>query len=251
MFNNISVMKEFTHNDLNIVYEDNHVIVAVKPFNVPSCPDGTGDKDMLTVIKEYLVDKYDKKGEAFAGLVHRLDRPTGGVMMFAKTSKAASRLSESLKNGEVEKKYLAVVVGVPKEKFVLGLTNYLLKDPAKNTVYNVPMATVGAKKAIMDYKVIASTDTASLISVRLHTGRAHQIRVQMSTLGNPLFGDQKYGAGKSPAGFNLALWATEIKFVHPTTKEKLVFRVYPPVDDVPWKSFEINRHLAISIKNNY
>lgn len=244
-------MKTFTFEDLNIVYEDNHIITAVKPQNIPSCPDGTGDKDMLSAVKEYLIDKYDKKGDAFAGLVHRLDRPTGGVMVFAKTSKAASRMSESFREGDAEKKYLAVVVGSPREKSVLGLTNYLLKDGAKNMVYNVPMATEGAKRAVLDYTTIASDDSLSLVSVRLHTGRAHQIRVQMSVLGNPLFGDQKYGQGKSPAGFNLALWATELKFTHPTTKERMVFRVYPPVEEVPWKYFDINRYLAISIKNNY
>ena len=244
-------MERFSYKDLNVVYEDNHVIVVVKPQNIPSCPDETGDIDMQTIIKEYLIDKYQKPGDAFVGLVHRLDRPTGGVMVFAKTSKAASRLSEGIKNGEFEKKYLAVVVGTPREKSIVGLTNYLLKNAAKNIVYNVPMATEGAKKAVLDYTTIASTDTVSLLSIKLHTGRAHQIRVQMSVLGNPLFGDQKYGQGKSPVGYNLALWATELKFVHPTTKENLVFRVYPPTDEVPWKYFDVNRYLAITIKNNY
>lgn len=244
-------MKQFDYKDLNIAYEDNHVIVVVKPQNVPSCPDGTGDMDMLTAVKKYLIEKYQKPGDAFVGLVHRLDRPTGGVMMFAKTSKAATRLSESIKNGETEKKYFAVVVGTPRESSVVGLTHYLIKDAAKNLVYTVPMATEGAKKAVLDYTTIASNDKLSLLSIRLHTGRAHQIRVQMQTLGVPLFGDQKYGQGKSPAGYNLALWATELKFTHPTTKEKMVFRVYPPVEEVPWKFFDINRFLAISIKNNY
>lgn len=256
-----TVMKELTCDELNVVYEDNHIIVVVKPQNVPSCPDGTGDKDMLTLVKEYLIKKYDKKGDAFVGLVHRLDRPTGGVMVFAKTSKAASRLSESIKaashssegfkNEEFEKKYLTVVVGKPRENSVVGLKNYLLKDAAKNIVYNVPMATEGAKCAVLDYTVIASNDDLSLLSVRLHTGRAHQIRVQMSVLGTPVFGDQKYGQGKSPVGYNLALWATELRLIHPTTKETLVFRVYPPTDAVPWKYFDINRYLAVSIKNNY
>ena len=244
-------MKTFTYEDLNVVYEDNHVIVVVKPPLVPSCPDGTGDKDMLTIVKEYLIHKYDKPGDAFAGLVHRLDRPTGGVMVFAKTSKAASRLSESIRNKKKKKKYLAVVVGTPREKTITELTNYLLKDPAKNMVYVVPMATEGAKKAVLDYTTIATDGKLSLISVKLHTGRAHQIRVQMSTLGNQLFGNQKYGQGKSPAGFNLALWAYELVIPHPTTKERMVFRVYPPVEEIPWKYFDINRYLAISIKNIY
>ncbi len=244
-------MKQFTYEDLNVVFEDNHVIVAVKPVNVPSCPDGTGDKDMLTLVKEYLIHKYNKPGDAFVGLVHRLDRPTGGVMVFAKTSKAASRLSESLRNGEIEKKYLAVVVGEPREKAINGLTNYLLKDTDKNIVYAVPMTTDGAKKAVLDYTTIASNRNTSLLWIKLHTGRAHQIRVQMATLGHPLFGDHKYGQGKSPDGYGLALWATELKVVHPVTKEIHVFRVYPPTDLIPWKEYDISRYLSISIKNLY
>lgn len=244
-------MKEFTYKDLNVVYEDNHVIVVVKPQNIPSCPDETGDTDMLSVVKEYLIKTYNKPGDAYVGLVHRLDRPTGGVMMFAKTSKAAARLSEDIRQGNAEKKYLAVVVGTPKEKTRMGLTHYLLKNAAKNIVYAVPLATEGAKQAVLDYTTITTEGNLSLLSIRLHTGRAHQIRVQMATIGNPLFGDQKYGQGKSPVGFNLALWATELKFVHPTTKETMVFRVYPPVEETPWKSFDINRYLAVSIKNIY
>ena len=240
-----------TYEDINIVYEDNHLLAAVKPVGVPAQADETGDPDMLSMLKEYLKVKYGKPGEAYLGLVHRLDRPTGGIMVFAKTSKAASRLSESIRNDETEKKYLAVVVGTPREKTITELTNYLLKDSAKNMVYVVPMATEGAKKAVLDYTTIATDGKLSLISVKLHTGRAHQIRVQMSTLGNPLFGDQKYGQGKSPAGFNLALWAYELVIPHPTTKERMVFRVYPPVEEIPWKYFDINRYLAISIKNIY
>lgn len=243
--------QEFTADQLQVVYEDNHVIVVVKPQNVPSCPDETGDKDILTVVKEYLIQKYDKKGDAFVGLIHRLDRPTGGVMVFAKTSKAASRLSESMKNGEFEKKYFAVVVDTPKEKSMLNLTHYLVKDSTKNMVYSVPLATEGAKKAVLDYTTLASENNLSLLSIRLHTGRAHQIRVQMQTIGNPLFGDQRYGGGKTPVGYNLALWAVELKFVHPTTKEKMTFRVYPPVEEIPWKYFDVTRFLSISIKDSY
>lgn len=237
--------------DLQVVYEDNHVIVVVKPQNIPSCPDETGDKDILTLVKEYLIKKYEKKGDAYVGLVHRLDRPTGGVMVFAKTSKAASRLSEGIKNGEFEKKYLAVVVGEPKEKSFLNLTHYLVKDSSRNMVFSVPLATEGAKKAVLDYATLDTKNGLSLLSVRLHTGRAHQIRVQMQTIGNPLFGDQRYGEGKTPVGFDLALWAVELKFIHPTTKEKMTFRVYPPIDNVPWSYFDVNRFLSISIKDTY
>lgn len=243
--------QEFTADNLQVVYEDNHVIVVVKPQNVPSCPDESGDADVLTVIKEYLKKKYDKPGDAYVGLVHRLDRPTGGVMVYAKTSKAAARLCESLKIGDFEKRYFAVVVGSPKNQSMLNLTHYLVKDSSKNMVYAVPMATEGAKPAILDYTTLASENNLSLVSVKLHTGRAHQIRVQMATVGNPLFGDQRYGAEKSPAGYNLALWAVELKFTHPTTKERMVFRVYPPIDNVPWKFFDVSRYLSVSIKDNY
>jgi 23S rRNA pseudouridine1911/1915/1917 synthase len=245
-------MKEqFTAENLEVVFEDNQIIVVLKPQNVPSCPDETGDTNLLDVVKEYLVKKYNKPGDAYVGLVHRLDRPAGGVMVFAKTSKAAARLCEGMKNGEFEKTYYAVVVGEPREKSVLNLTHYLLKDPSKNMVSAVPMATEGAKEAVLDYTTLDTQNDMSLLAVKLHTGRAHQIRVQLQTVGCPIFGDQKYGEGKSPAGYNLALWATELKFIHPVTKEKMVFRVYPPADEVPWKFFDISRFLSISIKNNY
>lgn len=237
--------------DLNIVYEDNHIIVVVKPQNMPCCPDETNDLDLLSVVKEYLKVTYKKPGDAFAGLVHRLDRPTGGVMVFAKTSKAAMRLCENIRKDEMGKTYLAVVMGVPKEHSVIGLTNYLFKDVSRNKVLCVPMATDGAKQAILDYTTIESQNNLSLLNVKLHTGRSHQIRAQLSHLALPLFGDQKYGEGKTPVGYNLALWALELKIIHPTTKEKLVYRVYPPVEEIPWKFFDINRHLSISIKNNY
>lgn len=241
------IMKNFTIDDINIVFEDNHVLVVVKPQNLPVCPDGSGDIDLLTLLKEYLKEKYDKKGDAFLGLVHRLDRPTGGVMVFAKTSKAANRLSEELKIGELEKRYFTIVHGIPKEKQG-ELVHYLVKNPSKNIVYTVPMATEGAKKAVLNYKVLAVNDKMSLIDVRLKTGRSHQIRVQMSSIGAPLFGDQKYADGRTLPNYNIALWSVELKFFHPITREKLVYRVYPPVDDIPWKYFDINRFLAINIK---
>lgn len=241
----------FTVEDLNIVYEDNHLIVVVKPQNVPTCADETGDPDILNVIKEYLIKTYDKKGDAYVGLVHRLDRPTGGVMVFAKTSKAASRLCETIKIGELDKRYFAILVGAPKEKQANYFTSYLKKDTDRNMVYVVPMSETGAKKAVLSYKVLDENESLSLVDIKLYTGRSHQIRVQMASLGTPLFGDQKYGGDKTPVGFNLALWATELKFVHPVTKEKMVFRVYPPVDDVPWKFFDVKRFLTVSIKNEY
>lgn len=239
-------MKQFSIEDINIIYEDNHILVVVKPQNMACCPDNSGDKDMLSLLKEYLINKYDKKGEAFLGLVHRLDRPTGGVMVYAKTSKAAQRLSQGIRENDIEKKYLAVVVGKPRDK-QNQLVHYLLKNSTQNKVYSVPMATDGAKKAILNYKVLEENGNYSLIDIRLITGRSHQIRVQFSSIGCPLYGDQKYGEGLSPID-NIALWATELKFSHPITKERLVYRVYPPIDNIPWKLFDVNRFLAINIK---
>ncbi len=239
-------MKNF-NADNNIIFEDNHVLVVIKPHNMPVCPDGSGDMDLLTYLKDYLIKKYNKKGQAYLGLVHRLDRPTGGVMIFAKTSKAARRLCEEMRRGELEKRYFAITHGIPKEK-QRQLVHYLVKNRAKNKVYTVPMATEGAKKAILDYKVLEINDKLSLVDINLKTGRSHQIRVQMSSTGTPLFGDHKYSDGKTLIGYNIALWSVELKFFHPVSREKLVFRVYPPVDAIPWKYFDVNRFLAINIR---
>lgn len=234
------------YNDINIVYEDNHLLVVVKPQNLPVAEDQSGDDDMLSALKRYIKDKYSKPGEVYLGLVHRLDRPTGGVMVFAKTSKAAARLQESIKSGEFEKRYLAVTTGIPKEKKAF-LKNALYKDEAKNLVYCVPIATEGAKLALMEYVVMECKENLALLDVRIYTGRSHQIRVQLKAIGCPIFGDAKYGAAKSPEGYNMALWATEIRFPHPVTKEKLVFRVYPPKEDIPWKFFDIATKLSIKM----
>ena len=239
-------MEEFTYKDLSVVYEDNHVIVVVKPCNVPSQADDSKDKDMLTLVKEYVADKYNKEGEAYVGLVHRLDRPTGGVMVFARTSKAAARLSEDIKNHDFEKQYLCVTCGIPKERNA-HLRHYLKKNQAKNTVQIVPQATSGAKLADLDYTFVQEVKGFSLLKVNLQTGRSHQIRVQMASQGLPLFGDSKYGANPATFRHSLGLWATQIKFTHPTTKEKMTFIVHPPKDEVPWRAFDISRILNVGI----
>ena len=171
------------YKDIEIIYEDNHILVVVKPYNVPVQADESGDPDMLTMLKKYLVETYNKPGDAYLGLVHRLDRPTGGVMVFAKTSKAAARLSEAIRNGEVEKKYLTVVEGAPRFK-ADKLRCYLKKFPEQNLVKMVPALTEGAKYAELDYKQLAydKTNNVALLLVNLITGRGHQIRVQMLSL---------------------------------------------------------------------
>ncbi|MDR3263976.1 MAG: RluA family pseudouridine synthase [Clostridiales bacterium] len=231
--------------DIQIMFEDNHLLVAVKPQNVPSQEDETKDPDMLTLLKEYLKEKYLKEGNAFLGLVHRLDRPTGGVMVFAKTSKAAARLSESIKDGDFEKTYFAVVDGVPREKNA-RLTHYLLKNEEQNVVRIVPQATAGAKKAELNYKVLETLHerTLSLLNINLLTGRGHQARVQTSAIGTPIYGDHRYG--KARPGSNLALWAAVLKFPHPVTGKTMVFIAYPPENEVPWNKFDISKYLNIN-----
>lgn len=236
-----------TKDDITVLYEDNHLLVVVKPQNVPVQEDSSGDKDLLNILKEYIKEKYNKPGEVYLGLVHRLDRPTGGVMVFARTSKAAARLQECMKEGEFEKRYFAVVCGEVKQKRQ-KLVNYLMKNPASNTVICVPSATEGAKRAELDYRVLAESHGVTLVDIALITGRGHQARVQMSQMGNPIFGDARYGGNKLAKGHNLALWAAELKFLHPVTREKLVFRVFPP-DETPWNLFDMDLYLNINIKN--
>ena len=237
------------YKDITILYEDNHLLVVVKPYNVPVQADESGDPDMLSMLKQYLVDTYSKPGEAYLGLVHRLDRPTGGVMVFAKTSKAAARLSEAIREGEVEKKYLTVVEGAPRFK-ADKLRCYLKKFPEQNTVKMVPALTEGAKYAELDYKQLAydKQHDFSLLLVNLITGRGHQIRVQMAGNGTPILGDAKYGRGER-LKLPLCLWAAELRFAHPVGGKQMDFRVYPP-DTVPWNLFDLEQYLAINIKNS-
>ena len=235
---------QMADNLLTILYEDNHLIVVLKPQNVPSQGDSTGDKDLLSMVKDYIKETYDKKGAAFAGLVHRLDRPTGGVMVFAKTSKAAARLSEQIKGGSFEKRYLSVVVGTPRDRQA-RLSDYLFKDEKNNTVKVVPAAIEGAKRAELVYKVLETTPKLTLVDIKLLTGRSHQARVQMQHIGTPIFGDVRYGGDTLAKGHNLALWAYELRFYHPVTKLPMVFVAYPPLDKTPWKFFEIERHVNV------
>ncbi len=219
-----------------IIYEDNHVIVVIKPHNISVQEDESKDKDMLTIIKEFLKERDGKPGNVFLGLVHRLDRPTGGVMVFAKTSKAASRLSKQLKEKQLKKHYLCVVCGKP-QIAKNRLVTYLKKDEKTNTVKIAPKLEEGSKEAILEYEVLSSKNKFSLIDVNLITGRSHQIRVQMAQqLNVPIFGDFKYGDKEH--GGALALWAYELSFVHPVSKETMRFRVAPDFDNPAFKLFE-------------
>ncbi len=234
-----------TKDDLVVLFEDNHIIIVLKPQGIPCCADESKDMDLLSVIKEYIKVKENKPGNVYVGLVHRLDRVTGGVMVFAKSSKAASRLSEQMRNGDFEKKYLTVLVGSPREKKAT-LTDYMKKNAVNNMVYVCGQSVEGAKFAELEYKVLEEANGLSLTEVILHTGRSHQIRVQMSHNGTPVFGDMRYGGENAQKG-NIALWATSLAFSHPVSKQRLVFKIEPPKDGSPWKYFNVSKYVDVSV----
>ena len=215
-------------NNLEVIYEDNHIIVVEKPVNIPSQGDKTGDEDMLTIIKTYLKEKYNKPGNVYLGLVHRLDRPVGGVMVFAKTSKAASRLSNQVREKKFEKTYLTIVNG-KMEKNRDVLQDYLLKNEKNNISKVVRENTPNSKLAVLDYEVLKYDKELdlSVLKINLHTGRHHQIRVQLSSRNHSIYGDQKYG-GRGH-GKQIALWAYQLKIYHPISNKELIF------NDVPQK----------------
>ena len=229
---------------LNVIYEDNHIIVVIKPHNMPSQADISGDRDLLTEVKEYIKEKYNKPGEAFVGLVHRLDRPTGGIMVFAKTSKAGSRLSSQIREHKTKKVYYTIVEGLPRAPEET-IVNNLKKDEKNNIVKIVTQTEEGAKKAELRYKVLETEGDFSLLEVTLLTGRSHQIRVQLNGVGLPIYGDAKYNnkeSGKFKGG--LALWAGRLEFDHPVTKERLVFIAPPDATKEPWNKFYIDKYFV-------
>ena len=228
-----------------ILYEDNHIIVALKPQNMPSCEDESKDLSLLTALKDMIKERDNKPGNVYLGLVHRLDRPTGGVMVFAKTSKAAGRLSEQMKSGDFEKTYFTVLVGTL-EKKEQRLLNYLKKNPINNMVYVCGQTVEGAKRAELHYTVMEEQNGLSLVKVKLYTGRSHQIRVQMANLGHAVYGDMRYGGENAVKG-NLALFATSLSFTHPVTKERMCFKAEPPKDLSPWKFFDTSVTLIPSL----
>ena len=222
-------------NKLNVLYEDNHIIVVVKPCNVLSQSDSTKDIDMLTMVKEYVKEKYNKPGNVYIGLVHRLDRPVGGVMAFARSSKAASRLSQMIKGKDFSKRYLAVVRG-HLEKQEDELVDYLLKEDSGNTIVTTKEK---GKLSKLRYKVLEEnkSNNLSLVEIELLTGRHHQIRVQFASRGHSLYGDQRYGIQDNN---QIALWAYKLEFMHPVKKELMSFTYLPPKNDC-WKMFDIKK----------
>ena len=228
-------MKEISNkNNLQILYEDNHIIVVNKRVGDIVQGDKTGDKPLSEVVKEYIKEKYNKPGEVFLGVVHRLDRPTTGIVVFARTSKALTRLNELFRNRETQKTYWAVVkIKPPKEQDTLV---HFLKRNEKNNTSKAHLNEIPeSKKASMDYKIIKALDNYFALEIDLHTGRHHQIRAQLSAIGCPIKGDLKYGSDRSNPDGGIHLHARKLAFMHPVSKETLEIIALPPKDSI-WNS---------------
>jgi 23S rRNA pseudouridine1911/1915/1917 synthase len=221
-------------NNLQILHEDNHIIVINKRVGDIVQGDKTGDKPLSDVVKEYIKEKYNKPGDVYLGVIHRLDRPTTGVVVFAKTSKALTRLNESFKNRETQKTYWAVVKNCPpKEKDTL--VHFLKRNPKNNTSKAHTKEVPESKKASLDYTIIKKLDNYFVLEINLHTGRHHQIRAQLSAIGCPIKGDLKYGFDRSNSDGGIHLHARKLVFNHPVTKETLLVEAQVP-KDVLWNS---------------
>lgn len=223
-----------SYHGVSIVYEDNHLLVVVKPPNMPTQADDSGDADLHSTMKAYIAERYSKPGAVYLGLVHRLDRPVGGLVVLAKTSKAADRLSAQVRDKTMHRQYVAAVRGRAKEAD--EICDFLLKDGKTNMVRVVPANTPGAKDAKLRYQKCSEAGELTLVRVRLFTGRSHQIRVQLSHAGLPIWGDARYGGGRP--GEQIALWGAHLGLIHPTKKEEMHFDALPPMDAQPWKRFD-------------
>lgn len=215
---------------IKIIYEDNHLLVVEKPVNMPVQSDASKDKDLFNSLKEYIKNKYNKPGNVYLGLLHRLDRPVGGIIVFAKTSKCASRISDQIRSHKFKKKYYAVVEG--KINYKGEFIDKLLKDEKTNIVTVNDLG----KESILNYELVEYKNNYSLVRINLVTGRSHQIRVQFSHHGYPLYGDQKYNKN-SKVGQQIALFSNNVTFFHPITREKISLTTDLP-DKYPWNMFE-------------
>lgn len=221
---------------LEILYEDNHIVAVNKRSSDIVQADYTEDKPLLERVAEYIQDKYHKPGKAFVGIIHRIDRPVSGVILFGKTSKGVARMSELFKDRKIKKTYWAVVKNKPNpEKGTL--IHYLTKNSERNKSYASDTETDGSSRAWLDYKVVAESDKYYLVEVNPHTGRHHQIRVQLSTIGSIIKGDMKYGYDRPNEGGFIHLHARQIEFIHPISKKEIKI-VAPVPNDVLWKFFE-------------
>jgi 23S rRNA pseudouridine1911/1915/1917 synthase len=229
---------------MDVLYEDNHLIIVNKAPSEIVQGDKTGDKPLSELIKEYLKEKYHKPGNVFCGVTHRLDRPTSGVVVFAKTSKALSRLNEMFRNGEVDKTYWAIVKNRP-PKDEDTLIHYLIKNEKTNKSTAYDSEKPNTKKAILHYKLIAASQKYFLLEVDLETGRHHQIRCQLAKIGCPIKGDLKYGAERSNPDGSISLHARTISFVHPVSKQQ-IHVVAPVPNDTLWKTLESSVETNVS-----
>lgn len=226
---------------MEILYEDNHIIAVNKTCNEIVQGDKTGDTPLSEIVKAYIKDKYNKPGEVFLGVTHRLDRPTSGVVLFARTSKALARLNEMFKSHEqIQKTYWAIVQGEPKQPEA-RLENWLVKNEAQNKSYITKPGAKDAKQAVLSYKTLAKGDHYTLLEVNLETGRHHQIRCQLAAIGCPIKGDLKYGAKRSNLDGGICLHARQIAFIHPVKKEPVTI-----VAPVPKEFLTIFPFLAVS-----
>ena len=218
---------------MQILYEDNHIIVVSKTSGEIVQGDKTGDKTLCDSVKEYIKEKYAKPGNVFLGIAHRLDRPVSGIVIFAKTSKALSRLNNMFRDGEVHKLYWAITQNMP-QKEEDTLTHWIVRNEKKNKSYAYDREKPGSKKAMLHYKVISSTDNYTLLAVNLMTGRHHQIRCQLSAIGCPIKGDLKYGSRRSNNDGSISLHARKVEFVHPVSKQPMCIEA-PVPDDRLWR----------------
>lgn len=222
---------------MTVLYEDNHIIIVNKAPGEIVQGDKTGDRPLSEMVKEYLKEKYNKPGNVFCGVTHRLDRPTSGAVVFAKTSKALSRLNDMFREGEVDKTYWAIVKDRPlKEED--QLTHYLVKNEKTNKSNAYTTEKPHTKKAVLHYRLIAASQNYYLLEIDLETGRHHQIRVQLAKIGCPIRGDLKYGAARSNPDGSISLHARTISFIHPVSKEKIMVTAPVPNDNL-WKAFDV------------
>ncbi len=218
---------------MKVVYEDNHIIIVSKSSGEIVQGDKTGDEPLSETVKRYIKEVYHKPGNVFLGVVHRLDRPVSGLVLFAKTSKALSRLSEMFRRGDVHKTYWAITKNRPPAAEDT-ITSWLVRNEKQNKSYSYDHEVPGSKKAILTYRLIGSTDNYSLLEINLLTGRHHQIRCQLASIGCPIKGDLKYGAQRSNPDGSISLLARRIQFVHPVSKENIDI-VAPVIDDNLWR----------------
>lgn len=222
---------------MTVVYEDNHIIIVNKSSSEIVQGDKTGDTPLSDRVKQYIKEKYNKPGDVFLGVVHRLDRPVSGLVMFARTSKALVRLNEMFKNGEVQKTYWAIVKACPAETEG-DLVHYLVRNEKQNKSYAYDQEVKDSKKALLHYKLVGRSQNYCLLEVDLKTGRHHQIRCQLSKIGSPIKGDLKYGFSRSNPDGSISLHARKISFIHPVSKKKIELEASVPEDNI-WKFFEL------------